>query len=102
MAVAFLGLDKEQIAHSSVVTRMAQQVGGSFGTAVLAVILSAAVTAHPGSLATGFDIAFWWAAGFSAVAVLLSCWLPGAPRKPAELPRDHDQAPVSPAEAARK
>jgi EmrB/QacA subfamily drug resistance transporter len=102
MAVAFLGLNKEQIAHSSVVTRMAQQVGGSFGTAVLAVILSAAVTAHPGDLATGFDIAFWWATGFSAVAVLLSCWLPGAPRKPAELPRDHDQAPVSPPGAVRK
>jgi EmrB/QacA subfamily drug resistance transporter len=102
MAIAFLGLNREQIADSSVVTRMVQQVGGSFGTAVLAVILSAAVTAHRGDLATGFDIAFWWATGFSAVAVLLSCWLPGAPRKPAELPRDHDQAPVSPPEAVHK
>ena len=44
MAVAFLGLDKQQIAHSSVVTRTVQQVGGSFGTAVLAVILSSAIT----------------------------------------------------------
>ena len=102
MAIAFLGLSREQIADSSVVTRMVQQVGGSFGTAVLAVILSAAVTAHRGDLATGFDIAFWWATGFSAVAVLLSCWLPGAPRKPAELPRDHDQTPVSPPEAVHK
>jgi hypothetical protein len=81
---------------------MVQQVGGSFGTAVPAVILSAAVTAHAGDLATGFDIAFWWAAGFSAVAVLLSCWLPGAPRNPAELPGDHDQAPVRPPEAVHK
>ena len=80
MAVAFLGLEKEQISHSSVITRMVQQIGGSFGTAVLAVILSAAVTAHHGNLATGFDIAFWWATGFSALAVLLSLWLPGAPR----------------------
>jgi EmrB/QacA subfamily drug resistance transporter len=77
MAVAFLGLDKQQIAHSSVVTRTVQQIGGSFGTAVLAVILSGAVTARHGDLATGFDIAFWWATGFSAVAVLLSLWLPG-------------------------
>jgi EmrB/QacA subfamily drug resistance transporter len=77
MAVAFLGLDKQQIAHSSVVTRTVQQIGGSFGTAVLAVILSAAITARHGDLATGFDIAFWWATGFSAVAVLLSFWLPG-------------------------
>ena len=80
MAVAFLGLNKEQIPHSSVVTRMVQQIGGSFGTAVLAVILSGAITAHHGNLITGFDIAFWWATGFSAVAVLLSLWLPSAPR----------------------
>jgi len=77
MAVAFLGLDKQQIAHSSVVTRIAQQIGGSFGTAVLAVILSSAITARHGDLAAGFDIAFWWATGFSAVAVALSFWLPG-------------------------
>jgi EmrB/QacA subfamily drug resistance transporter len=84
MAVAFLGLTKEQISDASVITRTIQQIGGSFGTAVLAVILSAAVTAHHGHLASGFDIAFWWATGFSAVAVLLSLWLPGAPRpKPA-------------------
>jgi EmrB/QacA subfamily drug resistance transporter len=78
MAVAFLGLDKRQIAHSSVVTRTVQQIGGSFGTAVLAVILSAAITAHHGRLASGFHIAFWWATGFSALAVLLSLWLPGS------------------------
>src|SRR5580693_2051198 len=77
MAVAFLGLDKQQIAHSSVVTRIAQQLGGSFGTAVLAVVLSGAITARYGNLAIGFDIAFWWATGFSALAVLLSLWLPG-------------------------
>jgi EmrB/QacA subfamily drug resistance transporter len=86
MAVAFIGLDKEQIAHSSVVTRMVQQIGGSFGTAVLAVILSAAVTAHPGNVPAGFDVTFWWATGFSALAVLLSFWLPGAPRQAAEQP----------------
>jgi EmrB/QacA subfamily drug resistance transporter len=80
MAVAFLGLGKEQIPHSSVLTRTMQQIGGSFGTAVLAVILTAALAAHPGDLSAGFDVAFWWAAGFSVVAVLLSLWLPGAPR----------------------
>jgi MFS family permease len=101
-AVAFLGLDKEQIPHASVVTRMVQQVGGSFGTAVLAVILSGAVTAHHGSLANGFDIAFWWATGFSAVAVLLSCWLPGAPRKPADLPEDQEPAAANPPQAAQR
>ena len=81
MAVAFLGLDKQQIAHSSVVTRTAQQVGGSFGTAVLAVILSGAIAARHGDAAAAFDIAFWWATGFSAVAVLLALWLPAGSRR---------------------
>jgi EmrB/QacA subfamily drug resistance transporter len=89
MAVAFLGLGKDQIPHASVVTRTMQQIGGSFGTAVLAVILSGAVTAHRGDLATGFDIAFWWATGFSVLAILLSLWLPGAQR-----PQDAPAAPA--------
>ncbi|MFI5067762.1 MAG: MFS transporter, partial [Streptosporangiales bacterium] len=67
---------------SSVLTRTAQQIGGSFGTAVLAVILEGAIAAHPATLADAFHVAFWWSAGFSAVAVLLSLWLPGAQRAP--------------------
>jgi len=82
MVAAYIGLDKEQIPHSSVLTRSAQQIGGSFGTAVLAVILEGAIAAHHGSLADAFHVAFWWSAGFSAVAVLLSLWLPGAQSTP--------------------
>ena len=82
MVAAYVGLDKEQIPHSSVLTRTAQQIGGSFGTAVLAVILESAIAAHHGALADAFHVAFWWSAGFSAVAVLLSLWLPGAQRTP--------------------
>ena len=79
MAAAYIGLDKQQVAHSSVLTRTAQQIGGSFGTAVLAVILQQALAAHPGDPAAGFDTAFWWAIGLTAVAVLFSLWLPGRP-----------------------
>ncbi|GIF69987.1 MFS transporter [Asanoa ishikariensis] len=78
MVAGYLGLDKQQIPHSSVLTRTAQQIGGSFGTAVLAVILATATTAHHESLAQAFHVAFWWSVGFSAVAVVLSLWLPGA------------------------
>lgn len=77
MAAAYVGLDKQQVAHSSVLTRTSQQIGGSFGTAVLAVILERALAAHPGDTAAGFDIAFWWTIGFTAVAILFSLWLPG-------------------------
>jgi EmrB/QacA subfamily drug resistance transporter len=82
MVAAYIGLDKQQIPHSSVLTRTAQQIGGSFGTAVLAVILEGAIAAHPATLADAFHVAFWWSAGFSAVAVLLSLWLPGVQRAP--------------------
>src|SRR5215831_19349880 len=82
IVAGYIGLDKQQIPHSSVLTRTAQQIGGSFGTAVLAVILGGAIAAHPATLADAFHVAFWWSVGFSAVAVLLSLWLPGAQRRP--------------------
>jgi EmrB/QacA subfamily drug resistance transporter len=80
MVAGYIGLDKQQIPHASVLTRTAQQIGGSFGTAVLAVILESAMAAHLATLADAFHVAFWWSAGFSAVAVLLSLWLPGVQR----------------------
>jgi len=79
MAVAYLGLDRAQIPHASVLTRTAQQIGGSFGVAILAVILESAVAAHHGELIAAFHVAFWWSVGFAALAALLSCWLPGRP-----------------------
>jgi EmrB/QacA subfamily drug resistance transporter len=82
MVAGYIGLDKQQIPHSSVLTRTAQQIGGAFGTAVLAVILESAIATHPATPGDAFHPAFWWSAGFSAVAVLLSLWLPGAQRAP--------------------
>jgi EmrB/QacA subfamily drug resistance transporter len=109
MAVAYLGLDKAEIAHASVLTRTAQQIGGSFGTAVLAVILESAVAAHHGDLTAAFHVAFWWSVGFAALAALLSLWLPGRPgadrkRAPAERPMAGSAAadPTEPAQPARQ
>ncbi|WP_194908045.1 MDR family MFS transporter [Catenulispora rubra] len=82
MVAGYVGLEKHQIPHSSVLTRTAQQIGGSFGTAVLAVILQSGIAAHPRTPVNAFHSAFWWSVGFSAVAVLLSLWLPGAQRAP--------------------
>ena len=81
MAAAYLDLGREAIAHASIITRTAQQVGGSFGTAVLAVVLERQLAAHAGEGVAGravaFDNAFWWSAGFTAVAVVLALALPG-------------------------
>ena len=79
------GLDQAEIAHASVLTRTAQQLGGSFGTAVLAVILEGAVASHHGDLTAAFNLAFWWSVGFAGLAALLSLWLPGRPG-PAKAP----------------
>jgi len=78
MTGAFVGLEHDEVPHASIMTRVAQQVGGSFGTAVLAVILvsaAAGATSLP-ALAGAFDTAFWWATGFTVAAAVLSLLLP--------------------------
>ena len=50
MAGAFTGLPRGSVPDASSVTRIMQQVGGSFGTAVLAVIL----------VGRSFQATFWW------------------------------------------
>ncbi|MGY4644303.1 MDR family MFS transporter [Cellulomonas sp. URHB0016] len=79
MTGAFLGLRREEVPHASIITRVAQQLGGSFGTAVLAVILVSSVAGSTDrhDLAGAFDLAFWWATGFTALAAALSFLLPG-------------------------
>jgi EmrB/QacA subfamily drug resistance transporter len=81
MTGAYLGLDREDIPHASIITRVAQQLGGSFGVAVLAVILTSAAVgaASVADVADAFDVAFWWAVGLTAVAVPLSFLLPSKP-----------------------
>jgi EmrB/QacA subfamily drug resistance transporter len=99
MVAGYIGLDKQQIPHASVLTRTAQQIGSAFGTAVLAVILQSAIAAHPATLADAFHVAFWWSAGFSALAVLLSLWLPGAQRAPEASPGSAPGQLADPVEA---
>jgi len=82
MTVAFVGLERPDVPNASILTRIAQQIGGSFGVAVLAVILqTAAVGAHSlDGIADAFDVAFWWAVGFTVVAIGLSFLLPPRPK----------------------
>ncbi|WP_230196040.1 hypothetical protein [Streptomyces coriariae] len=82
-------LRHEEIPDAGIITRVAQQIGGSVGIAVLAVIFQhSAGDAHtPGDLADGFDAAFRWSVAFTAVAVPLCLFLPGRPKPP--VPADH-------------
>lgn len=83
MVASYQGLAATDIPHSSIITRTAQQLGGSFGTAVLAVILQSAmlsrVAAGSAGASDAFDIAFWWSIGFAVLAAVLAVWLPGRP-----------------------
>ncbi len=78
MALGFRGLERSKVPDASIITRIAQQVGGSFGTAVLAVILTSTLTAaaSPAALEGAFRTAFWWALGFAAAGILISLVLP--------------------------
>ncbi|GAB3398360.1 MDR family MFS transporter [Humibacter soli] len=80
MVASYQGLDRADIQHSSIITRTAQQLGGSFGTAILAVVLQSALTANASEgtagVADAFDQAFWWSIGFSGLAMLLALALP--------------------------
>jgi EmrB/QacA subfamily drug resistance transporter len=82
MTGAYQGLARAQVPHASIITRTAQQIGGSFGTAVLAAILQSQLTVQS-DRAAAFDRAFWWSVAFTAAAVVLSLALPA---RPAPLP----------------
>jgi hypothetical protein len=97
MGGAFVGLKREEIPAASSISRVAQQVGGSVGTAVLIMILertsAGALTAD--ALASGFADAFWWAAAFTAAAIPLCLLLPGQPSlEPQEQEAMPDEEPV--------
>ncbi len=76
MTLAYQGLERHEMPDASIFTRTAQQVGGSFGVAVLAVVLAN----------VGFDEAFWWSIGFTAVAAALSLLVPARSSSPAPAP----------------
>ena len=82
MVGAYRDLGREQISHASTATRIAQQVGASFGTAVLAVVLARQLAAHPGAagLATAYGHTFLWALGFTVASFIPALALPRIPR----------------------
>jgi MFS family permease len=104
MSVAYVGLARDEVPHASIITRLAQQVGGAFGVALLAVILETAVggATDIAAIAAGFDVAFWWAVGFTVVAIGVCFALPFRPASvsgSAAAPAD-DAAPAEPADRA--
>jgi len=73
MSVAYQDVEPADIPHATMNTRIAQQVGASFGTAIVAVVLQS-LTAH--DAVSAFQHAFWWAAGITVAALLPALALP--------------------------
>ena len=85
MAAAYRGLPDRAITRASSAVRIFQQLGGSFGVAVVAVLLQRrtedvifAAGGHPSpdQLAGAFGNVFWWTVAFAAVAVIPALLLP--------------------------
>jgi EmrB/QacA subfamily drug resistance transporter len=87
MAASYYGLRIEAFPRATSAVRSFQQVGASFGTAVLAVILQHESTrggvAGAAGLADAFGHTFWWAVGFTALAFVPALLLPGTRPEPA-------------------
>jgi MFS family permease len=72
MAAAFAALDRSELSDATPQLNVLQRVGGSIGTAVLAVVLQRAlVGAHSLSdAASAYGTAFWAATGLTALAIV--------------------------------
>ena len=72
MSAAFASLRRDELSHATPQLNVLQRVGGSIGTAVLAVVLQRSlVGAHSlADAASGYGTAFWAAAGMTALAIV--------------------------------
>ena len=72
MAAAFAALDSSELADATPQLNVLQRVGGSIGTAVLAVVLQLAMTGvtTAAGAASAYGTAFWVSAGMTALAII--------------------------------
>ena len=95
MAAAFAALDRSELADATPQLNVLQRVGGSIGTAVLAVVLQLAMTGvHTvAGAASAYGTAFWVSAGMTAVAILPCIVLMRAERAARASAAAHDGPP---------
>lgn len=75
-AGAYYDLSRADVPHATSASRIVQQVGYSFGTAVLAVILENRMRTSTGNTYAAFGDTFWWLFGFVAVGFIPALMLP--------------------------
>jgi EmrB/QacA subfamily drug resistance transporter len=90
MAAAFASLEPSELPDATPQLNVLQRIGGSIGTAVLAVVLERALagTTSLGAAASAYGTAFWWSLGITALAIVPCVVLVRAER--AARARHHD------------
>ena len=79
MVSIYYGLSKEEVSHGTTMARILQQIGGAFGTSILAVILHfyLASSGNPATVFHAFSTVFWWSGVItvlSFIPALLLSW----------------------------
>jgi len=80
MTAAFRGLDRAAVPRASSSIRIMQQLGGSFGSAVLFIVLQHQLTSHAPTAAgitAAFGATFWWVLAFAGATLIPVLFLPG-------------------------
>ncbi len=82
MTAAYASLKRSELPDAAPQLNVIQRVGGSIGTAVLAVVLQRALATaiSPSEMAAAFGTAFWWTTGITAIAIVPSYLLMRAER----------------------
>jgi MFS family permease len=82
MTAAYASLERHELADAAPQLNMLQRIGGSLGTALLAVVLQRALagTHTAAAAASAYGTAFWTAAGLTAIAVVPTLMLLRAER----------------------
>jgi hypothetical protein len=99
MTAAFSVLTRAQVNDASPQLTVLQRVGGSLGTAIIAVVLQGHIRAahSQAAAASGFAHTYWWVMGVTLAALVPTLLLVRIERRA----RRGDQAPgVLPADAA--
>jgi EmrB/QacA subfamily drug resistance transporter len=71
MTSVYSGLEQKDIPQGTTAMRIFQQIGGAFGTAVLAIILShGLINSGDANIFPAFSQVFWWSSAFTAVSFI--------------------------------
>jgi EmrB/QacA subfamily drug resistance transporter len=70
MTIVYSTIDRAEVPRASTALNLLNTIGGSLGTAVLAVILQSRLDARGPDTAAAFADAFWWVLGFCLIAAV--------------------------------